>query len=134
MNPASDTVRVGPVDFPAAPRSTAQNPAHRAEEDLAFGARDTLEDIRLHGLEFAARQGRLGLWDTWQALLMDAVKPVARHFQVDADALLEGWVRHYGPGLFAASGKMVRPRPQAGGQAPRARAPEARAQTTGSGR
>ncbi len=84
-----DVVVVNNYAFPCRERSTAKNPVMRCEEDLAFGARGTLEDIRVrYGVE----------------TMMMALHQVARHFMVNRNELLEGWVGHYGPTLLVEAG------------------------------
>jgi hypothetical protein len=71
--------------MPCEPHSTADDPAIRSEENLHFGARDTLEAIR-------KRYGT-----KW---MMRALPQVAHHYAVDKNALLGVWVRHYAPSLL----------------------------------
>lgn len=70
-------------------KSDARDPQMRQEEDLAFGARGTLEDIRVrYGID----------------MMMAALRQVAEHFEVDREQLIRGWVKHYGPGFLVESG------------------------------
>jgi hypothetical protein len=71
--------------MPCEPHSDADDPADRSEENLHFGARDTLEAIR-------KRYGA--------GYMMKALPVVAQHYAVNRDALMGVWVSHYGPGLL----------------------------------
>jgi hypothetical protein len=81
--------------LPCEPRSNAPDPQDRQEEDLHFGALPTLARLRLARLPAA-------LWarfPDWQSRLLWLLPHVARHYEVDEEALLAAWARHYGPGL-----------------------------------
>jgi len=66
-------------------RSNATDKKDKYEEDLAFGAREALEEAR-----------------RWRGvdLMMVALRPIAEHFEVDRGELLGSWARHYGPTLM----------------------------------
>lgn len=85
----AEVIVIEGMAFPARPHSDAPDAQDCAEEDLAFAARDTLEDIR------RSRSLPVG-FDCWQAFFCTAAKVVAKHYGVGYDALCEEWARHYG--------------------------------------
>lgn len=91
------TLVIDGVAFPVQARSSASHPDDRAAEDLAFGARDTLEDLRAGRIPSQFQERGI---TTWQGWMMFCTPHVARHFNVDEHALLEAWVSHYALGLF----------------------------------
>lgn len=81
--------------LPCEPRSTAPDPRDRLEEDLHFGALPTLERLRTEWIPVA-------LWSRfpdWQSRFLWLLPRIARYYEVEEDALLAAWARHYGPGL-----------------------------------
>lgn len=81
------------VALPCRPKSDAVEQWARREEDLVFGARDTLEDIR--------RQ-----YGT--AAMMQYLPAVAKHFGFHRNDVLREWVKHYGPTLVIDAIRKVR--------------------------
>jgi hypothetical protein len=81
-------------------RSTAEHEDWRADED-GLNARESLE----HLVDDASHPFMLkaGL-DTWQKRLMYFLKPVARHFGVDDEALLQRYLRHNLPTHMVEAG------------------------------
>ena len=76
--------------FPVMERSGASLAAWRFEED-GYNARESLE--HLVGRKDHPFMKEAGL-DTWQKRLMYFLKPVARHFGVNDETLLQRYMRH----------------------------------------
>jgi hypothetical protein len=70
------------------PKSNARKEQDRKEEDLQFGAVDTLEDER-----------RVGGVDG----MMWALPEIARFYGFHRDEVLEAWAKHYGLGFVVAA-------------------------------
>ena len=83
-------------------KSNAAKADYRAEEDLHFNARDTLEDIRkawpLDETSWFPLVGRFGL-KTWQDWMMCILPHVAKAYGLHRNDVLEKWVNHYGISL-----------------------------------
>lgn len=80
----------------------------RAKSD-AGSEKDRQEENVLHAAQSLWTLTRPDMWDTsparhdflsWQQAMMTLLKPLSRHFEVDDEAVMELWARHYGPSLL----------------------------------